>query len=237
MTQVETRIDAIMPLAQEDMAMLVHDLGNHLQIATSAVRIMSRRADVLSSEELGAIMLHAAESLERAGALIRLSSPMADAVADEVVGIGAAITQMGSLLRYVCGSDVRIRLQVGLLPDVRCNRAAFQSAVLNLALNARDAMPQGGTLTISALLADGPEVPEVEVTVTDTGSGMSPEIVAEAFAPHFSTKPPGTGHGLGLPGVKAFVERSGGRVFIESRRGVGTSVVLRLPASTVVGAL
>jgi signal transduction histidine kinase len=237
MAQSQPQIEVFPPSAREDMAVLVHDLGNHLQIAMSAVRVMAQRANVLSSDELAAVMLHAAESLERAGALIRLSSPMTDAVAEEAVSIGAAITQMGPLLRYVCGSDVRIRLQVGPLPDVRCNRAAFQSAVLNLALNARDAMPQGGTLTISALLADGPEAPEVEVIVTDTGSGMSPEIAVEAFAPHFSTKPPGTGHGLGLPGVKAFVERSDGRVFIESRQGAGTSVVLRLPASTPVGAL
>ena len=171
----------------------------------SAVRVIAQRANILSRDELAAIMLHAAESLERAGTLIRLSSPMADGVEEGTASIGALITQMGPLLRHVCGPDIRIRLRIGLLPDVSCGRVAFQNAILNLAINAREAMPQGGTLTISALLADGPEVPEVEVTVTDTGTGMSSETVAEVFKPHFSTKPGGSGHGLGLPGGQAFV--------------------------------
>lgn len=159
---------------------------------------------------------------------------MYDPVEEEAASIGALITQMAPLLRYVCGPDIRIRLHVGLLPDAGCGGAAFQNAILNLAINAREAMPQGGTLAISALLADGPEVPEIEATVTDTGIGMSSGTIAEVFEPHFSTKPVGIGRGLGLPGVKAFVERYGGRVFIKSRQGVGTSVVLRIPASTSV---
>lgn len=216
---------------RDGLAILLHDVRNYIQIATSAVSIMSRHADVIASEGLGSMVSNASASLERASALIRRSSLEDDARADELVSVDATINQMASMLRYACGPQIRIRLRLGLLPRIRCNRLAFQTAVLNLALNARDAMPDGGTLTVSALLADGPETAEIEITVVDTGAGMSAEVVARAFDPHFTTKQAGAGHGMGLSGVKAFVGQCGGRAFIRSSDGGGTSVVLRLPVT------
>lgn len=226
----QARTEIIVPVAHDNAAGLVHDLSNYIQIAMSAVSIMSRHADVAASEGLGAIVAHAADSLERAGALVRGSIDPDDAVQAEEVNIDACLTQMGPLLRYACGPDIRIKLYIGLVPKIRCSRLALQNALLNLALNARDAMPGRGTLTISALLADGPEAPEVELIVNDTGIGMAPATLGRVFEPHFTTKP-GDGHGMGLPGVRRFVERSNGRIFIESTLGVGTSVILRLPTS------
>ncbi|GLQ57072.1 sensor histidine kinase [Devosia nitrariae] len=226
----QAKPEIIPPATHESVVGLVHDLGNYIQIAMSAVSIMSRHADVAASEGLGAIVAHAADSLERAGALVRGSSDP-DALQAEEVNIDTCLTQMGPLLRYACGPNIRIKLYIGLVPKIRCSRLALQNALLNLALNARDAMPGRGTLTISALLADGPEAPEVELTVNDTGVGMAPEILERVLEAHFTTKP-GDGHGMGLPGVRWFVERSNGRLFIESAPGVGTSVVLRLPVST-----
>jgi signal transduction histidine kinase len=211
------------------VAGLMHDLGNFIQIATSAVRIMATRAEVAASPELETMVSYAADSLEQAGRLVRRSdTPAAD---DEAVSLDSFFAQFAPLLRYAVGADVRIKLLVGTVPKVLCSATGLQNALLNLALNARDAMPGGGTLTISALVADGPEAPEVEIVVRDTGIGMSPEVLAQAAHPHFTTKATVSGHGMGLPGVQAFVEQFGGRLLITSAPYAGTSVMLRLPVA------
>jgi signal transduction histidine kinase len=216
-------------MMESEDAGLVHDLGNYIQIATSAVHIMSRHAEVVASEGLGTIVSHAADSLERAGALIRRSGAPADELT-EAVSLELCLAQIGPLLHYALGPGVRIKLLVGIVPKVRCSAMGLQNALLNLALNARDAMPGGGTLTVTALTADGPETAEVEIVVRDTGIGMPPDILERALEPHFSTKA-SAGHGMGLPGVKSFIEQFGGRLAIESARYAGTSVRLRLPAA------
>jgi signal transduction histidine kinase len=117
------------------------------------------------------------------------------------------------------------------LPFVKCDPLALQNAVFNLLLNARDAMPNGGTISVHAnrtLL--GPDVPGVEIRVIDTGIGMKPDTVDRAFDPFFTTKSDGLG-GVGLPMVERFAHDSGGHVFIESEYGIGTAVILRLPAA------
>lgn len=124
----------------------------------------------------------------------------------------------------------------------RIDKAQFESALLNLALNARDAMPKGGTLIIAARnmtlgkeeaarfeIAPGPYV---EVVVTDTGIGMPPEVAAKAFDPFFTTKEVGKGSGLGLSQVYGFVKQSGGGAVIESALGEGTTVRLMLPKAS-----
>lgn len=221
--------EPISPADYDGMSWLVHDLRNYIQIATSAVTIMSRHADVVASARLGSIVSQAADSLERASDIVRHSSG-AGATAEDV-GLDQCLTEMSSLLRYACGPRIRVKLLVGLVPHVHCNRIGLQNAVLNLALNARDAMPGGGTITISALLAEGPETPEVELVVADTGHGMPGPVLERAFDAHFTTKPAGIGHGMGLYRVRRFAERFGGRATIASRVGVGTSVTLRLPAA------
>jgi signal transduction histidine kinase len=213
---------------EDGMAGLVHDLGNYIQIATSAVRIISRHADVVASEGLGTMVSHAAASLERAGALIRRGTD--DPVA-EAVSIEDCLTQMGPLLHYALGSDIRVKLLVGIVPKIRCSALGLQNALLNLALNARDAMPAGGTLTVSAMTANGPENAEVEIAMRDTGIGMAREVLDRALEPYFTTRTGTTGHGMGLPGVRSFIEQFGGRLSIESAPYAGTTVTLRLPAS------
>jgi len=173
------------------------------------------------------MVTHAADSLERASDIARRSGEMSE---DEV-SLDTCLTQISALLRYACGPNIRIRMLVGLVPRIRCSCLGLQNAILNLALNARDAMPVGGTLTISALLANGPELPEIELVVADTGHGMAPYVLERAFEPHFTTKPLGVGHGMGLAGVRRFAESVGGRTRIDSKEGTGTSVILRLPAA------
>jgi signal transduction histidine kinase len=221
-------IDTLSFETGDGLAGLVHDLGNYIQIATSAVHIMSRHADVVGSEGLGTIVSHAAASLERAGALIRRN---ADDDAADSVAIEDCLTQMGPLLHYALGPDIRIKLLVGIVPKVQCSSLGLQNALLNLALNARDAMPGGGTLTVSAMTADGPEAAEVEIAMRDTGIGMAREVLERALEPYFTTKAGPAGHGMGLPGVRSFVEQFGGRVLIDSAPYTGTTVTLRLPAA------
>jgi signal transduction histidine kinase len=214
------------PLAHDATAVLIHDVGNYIQIAMSAMRLMSRHDGVASSHTLWAMVAQAEDSLDRAGALIRLSRT--GLTGGEDVRLDECLAEMGTLFRYVTGPHVRVRLHAGMLPKVRVGRLGLQNVLVNLAINARDAMPDGGVLSISALFADGPEAPEVEIIVTDTGTGMEEDVLARALEPRFSTKP--TGSGMGLAGARQFIEAAGGRIAISSTPGRGTAVTLRLPA-------
>ncbi len=134
--------------------------------------------------------------------------------------------------------EVRLDLDASLDP-VRLDPGQFESAVLNLAVNARDAMADGGKLTIEtanahvgddyAREADMAAGQYVMIAVTDTGSGMAPDVLAKAFEPFFTTKPVGRGTGLGLSQVFGFVRQSRGHVRIYSELDIGTTVRLYLP--------
>jgi PAS domain S-box-containing protein len=133
--------------------------------------------------------------------------------------------------------EVETKLRAGALAALT-DRTLLESAILNLAVNARDAMPKGGTLTMStgeriAGRSEGPlpiGQPVVFMTVSDTGTGMSPDVLSRVFEPFFTTKDVGKGSGLGLSMVYGFAQQCGGHVSIESQEGVGTSVTLVLPA-------
>jgi signal transduction histidine kinase len=117
------------------------------------------------------------------------------------------------------------------LPPVLLERELFKQALLNLLLNAQQAMPEGGELTIQAAVepVDGhPEGRSICLMLIDTGKGMTPEVAAKAFRPFFSTKPGGTG--LGLPTTRKVIEAHGGRIELQSDVGRGTKVTIRLPA-------
>jgi CheY-like chemotaxis protein len=151
---------------------------------------------------------------------------------------------MAGILQRSVGEH--IRLELSLADDLHwahVDAALLESTILNLAVNARDAMVQGGTMTIatSNLVVDceaGEEFRDVapgdyvEISVTDTGVGMSPEVLQRVFEPFFTTKEVGKGSGLGLPMAQGFARQSGGQVTVQSRPGCGTSVSLVLPRST-----
>ncbi len=156
--------------------------------------------------------------------------------------VGAALAGMRGLLRRVAGDGVELRLKLpapGAPPLVaRTDPVQLETAVLNLVANARDAMPQGGPLTISAAPrrvgedAGGLTVGAyVVVSVSDHGTGMPPEVLARAMEPFFTTKEVGRGTGLGLSIVYGFAQQSGGTAEIESAPGEGTTVRLLLPAA------
>jgi two-component system CheB/CheR fusion protein len=146
------------------------------------------------------------------------------------------------MLRRSLGATIKIEtwLSEGL-PRVTVDSGQVESALLNLAVNARDAMPEGGQLTIESRLTeidneylarhpDAVAGKYVMLSVTDTGVGMSPEVRERAFEPFYTTKGPGTGSGLGLSMVYGFVRQSGGHVGLYSELGHGTTIRLYLPA-------
>ena len=159
-------------------------------------------------------------------------------VAPEVLDLNAIVGASERLLRRVLGEDVTLstRLSPGLW-RVRCDPAQVEQVILNLAVNARDAMPDGGRLQIETanVPAGGlPRLPDlagadwVRLTVRDSGTGMSPEVKAHLFEPFFTTKPTGQGTGLGLATVYGIVKQSGGQIHVESdpARGTGFDVLL-----------
>ena len=215
------------------VAGIVHDVGNLIQIAASALNIVSRNPSVGSSSALAPIIASGRTSLQRAGALIQQTMRQAREgnTALEDVNVTTCLTEIAALLN-TWESNIRVDLQIGSgLRVVRCNRLNLQSAIMNLAFNAGDAMPNGGVISMSASYVYSGEVPaEIEVRVADNGIGMTRDTLIRAFDPFFTTKTKGLG-GLGLPMVKRFAEEVGGRIDIESKIGVGTTVTLRLPVA------
>ncbi len=152
-----------------------------------------------------------------------------------------AIANVLPLVKRTLGEQIRIEteLQSQLWPAV-ADPVQLESAILNLTVNSRDAMPRGGTLTIKATTArleagfttasgDLPPGEYVVIAVSDTGDGMAPDVLAHAFEPFFTTKPPGAGSGLGLSMVFGTMQQLGGAVHIDSEVGAGTTVRLYLP--------
>jgi CheY-like chemotaxis protein/anti-sigma regulatory factor (Ser/Thr protein kinase) len=145
------------------------------------------------------------------------------------VDVNALVTGMHDLLNQSLGAAITIRIETEPgLPSAMADPNQLELAILNLAINARDAMPDGGTLTIATALSPAdPNV--VTIAVSDTGTGMPPEVAARAFDPFYTTKPAGKGTGLGLSQVYGIAKQSGGDVALKSEIGTGTRVTLHLP--------
>jgi CheY-like chemotaxis protein len=146
------------------------------------------------------------------------------------------VQRMTNLLQSSLGPSIRIETQFPPeLPKIHADANQFELALLNLAINGRDAMPKGGTITIGA--ARRTDVPGLKagnylcVSVTDTGTGMDEETLKRAMEPFFTTKGVGKGTGLGLPMVHGMAEQSGGTLLLKSRSGHGTSAELCLPVA------
>jgi len=154
---------------------------------------------------------------------------------------GPLLEDLGAMLRRTLGDLVKVAIELdGHSPPIYADPAQLESALLNLALNARDAMPRGGQLTIAVReRAIATEAAQLDLqpgryvlfTIADTGHGMTPEVLAHAFEPFFTTKGPGKGNGLGLSMVYGFARQSGGQVRADSRLGYGTQVELYLPVA------
>jgi CheY-like chemotaxis protein len=154
---------------------------------------------------------------------------MSPVAVDEVIG------NLRRILKHTIGSEIQVRTELAAGARALCDENQLENAILNLAINARDAMPDGGTLTISTVIADEPDCLELEgggyvrISIADTGQGMAPEVADRAIEPFFTTKPFGKGTGLGLAQVYGITRQSGGTLRIDSEEGRGTVVHMLLP--------
>jgi CheY-like chemotaxis protein len=149
-----------------------------------------------------------------------------------MIPVDACITSFAELIERTIGDRIALTLDLNA-PTLACwaDRQQFENALLNLAVNARDAMEGHGSLTIRTLRDEAEEAAALAVQVIDTGCGMSAEVLERVFDPFYTTKPAGQGTGLGMSQVFAFCRQSGGEVQISSTEGEGTSVAMLLPVA------
>jgi PAS domain S-box-containing protein len=224
---------------------IAHDFNNMLGVITGNLEILQMRLKPLDARIADPIR-HAMEAADRSAVLTQqlLAFSRRQPLAPTAVDVNRLVSGMSNLVHRTLGERIAIEtvLAAGLWPAL-ADVNQLENALLNLALNARDAMPDGGKLTIEtgnvyldeAYAAANAEVTEgqyVMLAVTDTGTGMSQELIDKAFEPFFTTKPSGQGTGLGLSQVYGFAKQSAGHIKIYSEVGLGTTVKLYLPRST-----
>ncbi|WP_225034013.1 PAS domain S-box protein [Paraburkholderia sp. XV] len=224
---------------------VAHDFNNVLQVLRGNLELLgARHDDAWSRARIG----RAIEAVERGSKLAAqlLAFGRRQALQPVTTDLGGVLHGMDDLLRRALGERVEVRVHEshasGELWNVLVDTHQLESVVLNLAINSRDAMPEGGVLTFglsnAVLYAQAAVAAQVEpgeyvkMTVTDTGAGMSADVVERAFDPFFTTKPEGQGTGLGLSMAYGFVLQSGGHIELASTPGVGTTVTIYLPRST-----
>jgi two-component system, cell cycle sensor histidine kinase and response regulator CckA len=209
---------------------VAHDFNNLLTVISGYAEILLARGDGNGREELGEI----AHAAEQASALTRqlLAFSRRQVLHPRVLDLNEIVAGMEPMVKRIIGDDidVRVRLATGL-PAVEADRAQLERVILNLAANARDAMPRGGRLTVETSSAELDAGPGVLLAVSDTGVGMSEEVRRQAFEPFFTTKAQGAGTGLGLATVFGVVSQSGGSVYVYSEEGLGTTFKIYLPAA------
>ena len=207
---------------------VAHDFNNLLGVIMNYTALLARGiTDPLAMRDLDEIRAAA----ERGAGLTRqlLTFARRDVVHPEPLEVNSVVEALAMMLGRTLGDHIDLHLQ--LSADrlvVLADRHQLEQILLNLAINARDAMRDGGVLTIGTSSAGA----EVLLTVGDTGHGMPPEVAARAFEPFFTTKSTGEGTGLGLATVYGIVQQGRGTVAIESAPGAGTTVVVRLPAAS-----
>ncbi len=222
---------------------IAHDFNNLLQGITGALDLVARRVQQGRSGEVERLAGAAMASANRAAALTHrlLAFSRRQPIDPKPVEANALVASMEDLLRRTLTEKVQLKLVLSEdLWGTRCDANQLENAILNLGINARDAMPEGGTLTITTKnveLVDGKleRIGNVRpgeyicIAVADTGCGMSADTIAHAFEPFFTTKPMGHGTGLGLSMIYGFARQSEGQAEIQSRLGKGTTVRLYLP--------
>ncbi|HEX2556435.1 MAG TPA: PAS domain S-box protein [Microvirga sp.] len=218
---------------------IAHDFNNLLTVILGNAEILAEDpTDPAQTQDLSKIIL---ETAERGAELTQhlLAFGRRQTLNPVPLCLDDIVHGMLALLQRSIGEHITLRTEcVSSRLSALADRTLLESAILNLIVNARDAMPRGGTLTLSTgqraanpdegLLVAGQDV--VFVTVTDTGTGMSPEVQKRVFEPFFTTKEVGKGSGLGLSMVYGFAQQSGGHVSLTSAPGQGTSATIVLPA-------
>lgn len=225
---------------------IAHDFNNMLAVVLGGLEL-ARRHLPAGADFAAKQIDHATEGAARAAALTRrlLGFARAEALSPEAIEPGELLTSMSNLLDRTLGEGVRIETRIGATGwSVWADRHQLENALLNLAVNARDAMEGRGKLTLATghVVLDGPDNGQcapggyVTLAVTDTGCGMTEAVKERVFEPFFTTKPVDKGTGLGLSQIYGFVRQSGGEIRIDTAPGDGTTVTLLLPCHAAVEA-
>jgi PAS domain S-box-containing protein len=221
---------------------VAHDFNNLLQVIIGNLETLQRNL-ATDSPRLQRAMRHAMNGAQRAAALTQrlLAFSRRQPLDPKPIDVNVLINGLSDMVHRTLGETIAVETVLGAgCWRVEVDPNELEAAILNLAVNARDAMPEGGRLTletVNAHIDDAYAATHAEVlagqyvliSVTDTGAGMDPQTVAQAFEPFFTTKPVGKGTGLGLSQVYGFVKQSGGHVKIYSEPGQGTTIKLYLP--------
>ena len=222
---------------------MAHDFNNLLTVIKAYVQLALVELD--DSVPLRADIKVIGDAADRAAELTRqlLAFSRQQVLLPQRVNLRTIVTGIEPLVRTLLGPEITLVADVTrLVPDIEADRSQLEQVLMNLAVNARDAMPSGGSLTFAighseitpANQNDHPGTPPgsyATLAVSDSGAGMPPEIVTQIFEPFFTTKGPGKGTGLGLSTVYGIVKQSGGHVCVTSAVGKGTTFTIYLPAS------
>ena len=233
------KMDAIGQLAGG----VAHDFNNILMIIEGYTRRASKEPDLPDKAKISLDRVITAS--QKAASLTKqlLAFSSQQHLEKKVVAVAEVITEVEALLDPLLGETIDLRLSVSdAQVFVETDASQLSQAIINLAINARDAMPRGGRISISAeridadagLLARNPKLsagPYSRIQVTDAGEGMGADVLARIFDPFFTTKEPGKGTGLGLAMVYGFLEQSGGAIEVESEPGQGATFSIYLPAT------
>jgi PAS domain S-box-containing protein len=215
---------------------VAHDFNNLLMVVTGSLHVLKK---IAGDDPKSLRAVQAIEAASQRGAALTqqlLSFARRQSVNPQTVDLNERIHSIREVLDTGLGSAVELHIDVaeGIWP-ITVDAAEFETALVNLVINARDAMPQGGSVTLQAknvFVDDGERKGDhVAIKVTDTGVGIPPDIVAKIFDPFFTTKPIGKGTGLGLSQVHGFAHQAGGTVAVESELGSGTCFTICLPRS------
>ncbi|HYZ31966.1 MAG TPA: PAS domain S-box protein [Crenalkalicoccus sp.] len=217
---------------------IAHDFNNLLHVISGGAALAAKLA--AGDDRLSHLLTEMQNAAARGATITRqlLAFSRQMPTRPDVLDTAATLRQITDLFSHSLRGDIRVDLQLGDdLRPVRADPAQLQMALLNIAVNARDAMPNGGELRVSArnvTLSGRPNSltgPFVAISLRDTGSGIPEEVLGRIFDPFFTTKPIGKGTGLGLSQVHGFAQQSGGAVTVTSKAGEGTEVTLLLPAA------
>ncbi|GIM98095.1 hybrid sensor histidine kinase/response regulator [Paractinoplanes toevensis] len=212
---------------------VAHDFNNMLGVIVNYASFVIEEASS-ESPDMSAIVADAQQVVQAGKRGTDLTHQLLafarrEVVRPQVLDLNAAIGEVEEMLRRSLGEHINLIVRPGEeLPPVVCDPGQISQVLVNLALNARDAMPGGGDLVIDT----GRHGEQVRLRVGDSGTGMSPEVVERAFEPFFTTKGSGAGTGLGLATVYGIITQAGGEVSIASSPGVGTTVTVLLPVSS-----
>lgn len=219
---------------------VAHDFNNLLTPIVGSLDMLQRKG--LGNEREQRLIAGALQSAERAAALVQrlLAFARRQPLQPRAIDVGALVEGMADLIASTSGPQTRVVVDIAPdLPAAMADQNQLEMALLNLSVNSRDAMPEGGRLSITAQLADVEERHRtgakpgcyIRLAVSDTGTGMDAETLQRAVEPFFSTKGIGKGTGLGLSMAHGLAAQLGGALTIESKPGLGTSVALYLPTT------